>query len=68
MRIPRAQTFIFGLAALAVLLAVGYVVSRPRGPVLVEADVSLDRITPNADGQEDVTRISYRLRRLCSIY
>ncbi|HOA24688.1 MAG: hypothetical protein WBH90_10260 [Aggregatilineales bacterium] len=67
MRIPRAQTFIFGLAALAVLLAVGYVVSRPRGPVLVEADVSLDRITPNADGQEDVTRISYRLRRQANV-
>lgn len=67
MRIPRAQTFIFGLVALAVLLAVGYVISRPRGPVLAEAELSLDTITPNADGQEDVTRISYRLRRQADV-
>ena len=67
MRIPRALTIVFGVLVLAGLLAAGYLLSRPRGPVLVEAGLSLDAITPNADGDADVTQLSYRLRRQADV-
>jgi hypothetical protein len=63
LRIPRVLTALFGLMALAALLVVGYVVSRPRGPVLVEAGFQPEVITPNADGEDDLTEITYRIRR-----
>jgi hypothetical protein len=37
------------------------------GPVLHNVTVSPDAITPNADGQSDVTRISYSLRRSADV-
>lgn len=63
MRIPRVLTAIFGLVALAVLLGVGYFASRPRGAALVEAGFEPEVITPNADGEDDLTEIAYRVRR-----
>ncbi|MGF1504275.1 MAG: hypothetical protein ACFB51_03930, partial [Anaerolineae bacterium] len=63
MRLARPLVIIFSLTTLTVLLSLGYLVSRPRGPVLVEASFSLDAITPNADGDADLTSIAYRIRR-----
>jgi len=37
------------------------------GPLLYDVNVSPTLITPNADGQEDVTRISYSLRRAADV-
>ncbi|HEC22544.1 MAG TPA: hypothetical protein ENI95_06475 [Chloroflexi bacterium] len=70
MRIPRALTALSSLFGLLIILLVGYMVSRPRGPVITEAEFGLSTITPNADGDSDVTRISYRIRRpaVISIY
>jgi hypothetical protein len=69
-RIPRALTIGFSLLALLAILAVGYVVSRPRGPLVTDAVFGLATITPNADGQDDATSIRYRVRRaaVLSIY
>src|SRR5687768_605121 len=36
---------------------------QPGGPPLVEASFSHATISPNADGDDDVTRIAYTLRR-----
>jgi hypothetical protein len=62
-RIPRAITIGAGLLVLIAILGVGYVVSRPRGPVIVRAEFGLETISPNADGEDDITSISYRIRR-----
>jgi hypothetical protein len=61
---------ITAVVALTALVAVGYLLSRPRGPVIVNASVSPSSITPNADGDADVAVVSYRVRRasLVSIY
>lgn len=67
MRIPRALTIASALTALVVLLVLGYLVSRPLGPVIAEAAFSLTTITPNADGDTDVTEITYRLRRQATV-
>jgi hypothetical protein len=40
---------------------------RPGGPPLAAAAFSLDTITPNADGQTDITRIAYMLRRPANV-
>lgn len=53
--------------ALAALLGVGYAVSRPRGAALVEADFRPATITPNADGEDDLTEITYRIRRRAQV-
>ncbi len=70
MRLSARLTIIFGAAILAAALLIGYMVSRPRGPVLVDTAFGAARITPNADGDGDITTISYRLRReaIVSIY
>lgn len=55
------------LVVLAAALAAGWLVSRPRGPVLRQAEFSPSDISPNADGDSDVTRIDYRLARPATI-
>lgn len=37
------------------------------GPLLYDVTVTPDAITPNADGQQDVTEIAYRLRRSADV-
>jgi len=70
LRIPRLITIISSVVALAVIVAVVYVLTRPRGAVVTDASVSLSEISPNADRDADATRIDYSLRReaLVSIY
>ncbi len=63
MRLERAMTIRFAAIVLTLILVVAFLASRPRGPVLVEAAFSSRAITPNADGENDATRITYRLRR-----
>ncbi|MCS6870963.1 MAG: hypothetical protein NZ571_05850 [Anaerolineae bacterium] len=50
------------VAALAVIVA-GNALLQPSRPLLLEASFSLARITPNADGIDDVTEIRYALSR-----
>jgi len=48
---------------LALILAVGYLVTRPTRPVIAEAKFGTQTLSPNADGKNDITTVSYRLRR-----
>ncbi|PJF34787.1 MAG: hypothetical protein CUN49_13890 [Candidatus Thermofonsia Clade 1 bacterium] len=50
------------LAALAVIVASSALI-QPNRPLLLEASLSLARLTPNADGIDDVTEIRYALSR-----
>ena len=52
LRIPRLLTWVVAVALLAVLLAGGWLLSRPRGPVVRRASVSPAEISPNADGEQ----------------
>lgn len=62
-RIPRILTIVISLAALLAILTVGFLVSRPVGPVITEAEFGSQTISPNADGTADVTTISYHIQR-----
>ncbi|MBN1428801.1 MAG: hypothetical protein JXB07_10480 [Anaerolineae bacterium] len=63
MRIPRLLTITASLVALASILAVAYLLSRPIRPVIAEAAFGTQTLSPNADGKNDITMLSYRLRR-----
>ncbi|MGH2522630.1 MAG: hypothetical protein ACRDH2_09015, partial [Anaerolineales bacterium] len=58
---------LIAVAIAAGLLAGAWLVLRPSGPALTEAKISLSAITPNADGDQDVTRLTYTLRRPASL-
>lgn len=63
MRIPRILTIIASLVILAVILTAAYLVSRPSGPAITDARFGSQSISPNADGEDDVTIVSYHVRR-----
>jgi hypothetical protein len=67
MRSPILTTILAALAVAAVLLAGAWMVLSPGGPALVKASFSLPAISPNADGNQDVTVIGYTLRRPASV-
>lgn len=67
MRIPVWLTIIAALVTLAVVLLVGQFIITPPQPLIVEAEFSPEAITPNADGEDDVTVFSYMLSRNASI-
>ncbi len=62
----RLSPFLLGMAAVAAAAAVvvaGVLILQPNRPLLADARFSLDTITPNADGDSDVTEIRYTLHR-----
>ena len=59
-------TFV-AVALAALVLGLAWIVFRPGGPPLVEAAFSHTALTPNADGDSDVTHITYRLRRAATV-
>ncbi len=61
MQLPRA--WIFGMAILGalVVLGAGVVLLAPPGDLITAAGFSMARITPNADGDADVTEFQYSL-------
>ncbi len=56
-------TSVVALALAGIVLAAAWAVLRPGGPPLIAAGFSHAAISPNADGDDDVTRITYDLRR-----
>jgi len=62
-RISVLFTSVIAIIAVSLLLGAAWFLLRPQGPALVAAGLSHTTITPNADGNEDVTRISYKLQR-----
>lgn len=62
----RLSIWLTGAAALVVLgvvLVAGQALLRPDLPLVTQAEFSLETITPNADGSDDVTVFSYSLSR-----
>ncbi|WP_119073034.1 hypothetical protein [Aggregatilinea lenta] len=63
MDFPKLLTVVIAVAALAVVGVVGYVVLRPPVALLSHAAFEAAQISPNADGVDDVTTITYSLAR-----
>jgi len=67
MQIPRLLTVLVALAALAVALLLGAMALQPPLPLIVTAGFDDARITPNADGENDLTTFRYTLARAATI-
>ena len=67
MRRSILLTVFIAVVVLAVGLAIAWQVIQPGGPPLTAASIALPAISPNADGQIDVTGIHYALRRPASV-
>ena len=63
MRLSPLLTTITALLFSVVLLTTVWLWLRPSGQILRMADFGLDTLSPNADGINDVTKISYQLQR-----
>lgn len=63
MRLSPLLVVIVALLGAAVVLLLGAAILRPTRPLLADVYLSLNRITPNADGSDDVTEIRYTLSR-----
>src|SRR5207249_788093 len=48
---------------LAIILGAAFILTRPSGPVLMDASFGSASISPNADNDQDVTSIHYRIQR-----
>ena len=67
MRLPKTIVVLTALVALLIAIGIGYLVLRPPVALLTAASFDRDRISPNADGQDDVAVIQYRLSRPASV-
>ena len=63
LRIPRLLTIALALLGLAIIIATVYGALNIDRSLIREASFSLDTITPNADGDRDLTQITYSLSR-----
>lgn len=63
MRIPIAIVLVVTLVVLAAVVFVGLQVLQPERSLIVDARFTLEKITPNADGNDDITQFSYTLSR-----
>lgn len=63
MRIPIWITVAAALVVLVVVLVAGSLLIAPPQPLIVQAEFAPTAITPNADGSDDVTILSYELSR-----
>ena len=67
MRLPRVLTILVALVALAAMLGVGSLVLQPPLPLITDAGFDDERITPNADGELDLTTFRYSLTRNAAV-
>ncbi|MBN1314085.1 MAG: hypothetical protein JXA42_01410 [Anaerolineales bacterium] len=63
MRIPRLLTIALSLFGLAIIIGTTYAALNMDRRLIKDASFSLDTITPNADGDRDITRIEYEIAR-----
>ncbi|MFP4322226.1 MAG: hypothetical protein ACLFTK_07220 [Anaerolineales bacterium] len=61
MQLPRLWVFGAALAGALVAVVAGVMALSPPGELIRDAEFSLNRITPNADGNDDVTEFQYTL-------
>src|SRR5689334_2082904 len=67
MHISLRLTSVIAIVTVSLVLGVAWLILQPRGPALMAAAFSHTAITPNADGNQDVTRITYKLQRPAAI-
>lgn len=63
MRIPIWLTGITAIIVTGIVIFIGTEFLEPELPLLDRVDSSVDIITPNADGDRDITEIHYRINR-----
>src|SRR5258707_8304426 len=63
MRLSPLITALAALIALVIVVGVGARFIRPNRPLLADVGLSLAKITPNGDGIDDATTISYTVSR-----
>lgn len=67
MRVSIWVTILVAVVVLAVTVLVGQAVIAPSRSLITHAAFSLDAITPNADGNADVTELSYGVSRNAAV-
>lgn len=67
MRLSTGIVILAAIAALVAVVAAGAVLLQPPRPLIVSAGFSPETITPNADGQDDVTVFEYELSRAATV-
>ena len=67
MRLNPIAVTLIALITLAAVLGLAGAFLRPAGPIIASAEFSHDTLSPNADGINDIARISYDLRRPASV-
>ncbi len=67
MRLNPITTILIAIVLLAALLGAAWLALSPGGPVLASGSFGLRTLSPNADGLDDITPITYRLRRPASV-
>jgi hypothetical protein len=67
MRLSPILLAVAALAGLGLVSVVGLSLLQPARPLLAEVAFSLDQITPNADGDSDITVIGYTLYRPANV-
>lgn len=63
MRLPIWLTSISALVGLAIVFAIGSFFLQPPTELILSAGFSSETITPNADGDNDITQFSYEIAR-----
>ena len=67
MRLPIWLVALAAVVGLAVVVAAGATLLQPPRPLITSAEFRPSTITPNADGQDDITQFSYNLSRGATI-
>lgn len=67
MRIPVWLSLIAALVAVVIIVLIGQALIAPVRPLITAAAFTPETITPNADGSDDVTILSYGLSRNAAI-
>lgn len=67
MRIPILLTLIAALGAVVIVVIVGLVLVAPPRDLITAAAFTPDQITPNADGDSDITIIEYAITRTANV-
>lgn len=65
--LPKLFTLVVAMIALVIAVTIGALALRPPGPLLTKATFDRTRITPNADGVDDLAVIEYRLSRPAAV-
>lgn len=67
MRLPIWLTVITALAAAVVIGGIGLLLVQPPRPLISAASFTPEQISPNADGESDVTEIAYTITRSAEV-